>query len=100
MYCFSPGIHPPAGSDVFTAFISTHDLARSLVRYYRGRGFTRLAMITSTDASGQDGRLGFEEALKLPENAGLSFVANVQFNPADVSVSAQVQQMRPPPRKR
>ncbi len=94
MYCFSPGIHPPAGSDVFTAFISTHDLARSLVRYYRGRGFTRLAMITSTDASGQDGRLGFEEALKLPENAGLSFVANVQFNPADVSVSAQVQQMK------
>jgi len=94
MYCFSPGIHPPAGSDVFTAFISTHDLARSLVRYYRGRGFTRLAMITSTDASGQDGRLGFEEALKLPENAGLSLVANVQFNPADVSVSAQVQQMK------
>ncbi len=94
MYCFSPGIHPAPGSPVFTAFISTHDLARSLVRYYRGRGFTRLAMITSTDASGQDGRLGFEEAMKLPENAGLSMVASVQFNPADVSVSAQVQQMK------
>jgi len=94
MYCFSPGIHPAVGSAVFTAFISTHDLARSLVRYYRGRGFTRLAMITSTDASGQDGRLGFEEALKLPENAGLSLVSSVQFNPADVSVSAQVQQMK------
>jgi len=94
MYCFSPGIHPQPSSAVFTAFISTHDLARSLVRYYRGRGFTRLAMITSTDASGQDGRLGFEEALKLPENAALSLVSNVQFNPADVSVSAQVQQMK------
>ena len=94
LYCFSPGIHPADGSGVFTAFISTHDLARALVRYYRGRGFTRLAMITSTDASGQDGRLGFEEALKLPENAGLSLVSSVQFNPADVSVSAQVQQMK------
>ena len=94
MYCLSPGIHPADGSGVFTAFISTHDLARVLVRYYRGRGFTRLAMITSTDASGQDGRLGFEEALKLPENAGLSLVSSVQFNPADVSVSAQVQQMK------
>ena len=94
MYCLSPGIHPADGSGVFTAFISTHDLARALVRYYRGRGFTRLAMITSTDASGQDGRLGFEEAFKLPENAGLSLVSSVQFNPADVSVSAQVQQMK------
>ena len=94
MYCFSPGIHPADGNGVFTAFISTHDLARALVRYYRGRGFTRLAMITSTDASGQDGRLGFEEAFKLPENAGLSLVSSVQFNPADVSVSAQVQQMK------
>ena len=94
MYCLSPGIHPADGSGVFTAFLSTHDLARALVRYYRGRGFTRLAMITSTDASGQDGRLGFEEALKLPENAGLSVVSSVQFNPTDVSVSAQVQQMK------
>ena len=94
MYCFSPGIHPAAGSSVFTAFISTYDLARALVRYYRGRGLTKLAMITSTDASGQDGREGFKEALKLPENAGLSLVADVQFNPSDVSVSAQVQQMK------
>jgi branched-chain amino acid transport system substrate-binding protein len=94
MYCFSPGIHPAAGSRVFTAFISTHDLARALVRYYRGRGFTRLAMITSSDASGQDGRLGFEEAMKLPENAGMTMVAAAQFNPSDVSVAAQVQQLR------
>ena len=94
MYCFSPGIHPAPGSRVFTAFISTHDLARALVRYYRGRGFTRLAMITSTDASGQDGRLGFEEAMKLPENAGLKIVASTQFNTTDVSVAAQVQTMK------
>jgi branched-chain amino acid transport system substrate-binding protein len=94
MYCFSPGIHPPPGSRVFTAFISTHDLARALVRYYRGRGFTKLALITSTDASGQDGRLSFEEAMKLPENADVTMAATVQFNPSDVSVAAQVQQIK------
>jgi branched-chain amino acid transport system substrate-binding protein len=94
LYCLSPGIHPAAGSRVFTSFISTHDLARALVRYYRGRGFTRLALISSSDASGQDGRLGFEEAMKLPENSGMSFSAMTQFNPADVSVAAQVQQMK------
>ena len=94
MYCLSPGVHPAAGSKVFTAFISTHDLARALVRYYRGRGFTKLAMITSTDASGQDGRLGFEEAMKLSENSGMSIVTAVQFNPTDVSVAAQIQQIK------
>ena len=94
MYCLSPGIHPAAGSRVFTSFISTHDLARVLVRYYRLRGFSRIALITSTDASGQDGRLGFEEAMKLPENAKVALSASVQFNPSDVSVAAQVQQMK------
>ncbi len=94
MYCFSPAIHPAAGSNVFTAFISTRDLAQALVTYYRGRGFKRLAMITSTDASGQDGRANFMSVLQLPENKGLQLVSSVQFNPTDVSVSAQVQQIR------
>jgi branched-chain amino acid transport system substrate-binding protein len=94
LYCFSPGIHPSAGAPVFTAFVSTHDTSLALVRYYRGRGFTRLAMITSTDASGQDGARGFEEALKLPENKDMKFVAEVQFSPTDVSVSAQIEQIK------
>ncbi len=93
-YCFSPGIHPAPGSRIFSAFISTHDLAPALVRYYRGRGFTKLGLITSTDASGQDGRLAFEDAMKLPENAGVTLAAAVQFNPSDVSVAALIQQMK------
>jgi branched-chain amino acid transport system substrate-binding protein len=94
LYCLSPGIHPAAGTRVFSSFISTSDLARALLRYYRGRGFTRLALITSTDASGQDGKRSFEAALKLPENASLHIVASVQFNTTDVSVAAQVQEMK------
>ncbi len=34
-YCLSPGIHPDAGSYVFTASVSTLDLANALVRYFR-----------------------------------------------------------------
>jgi branched-chain amino acid transport system substrate-binding protein len=93
-FCLSPGIHPKEGSFVFTSFISTHDLAKALIAYYRGRGFTQLAMITSTDASGQDGAQGFEEALALPENKGLKLVATAHFNPTDVSVSAQIEQIK------
>jgi branched-chain amino acid transport system substrate-binding protein len=94
LYCFSPGIHPASGSKAFTAFISTHDEAIALVRYYRERGFTRLAMITSTDASGQDGAHGFEDALRLPENKDLKMVAAAKFSPSDVSVSAQVEAVK------
>jgi branched-chain amino acid transport system substrate-binding protein len=94
LYCLSPGIFPPSGSTVFTSFISTHDLAIALVRYYRGRGFVRLGMITSTDASGQDGARAFEEALRLPENKDLQMVAAAKFSPSDVSVSAQVEQIK------
>ena len=94
LYCFSPGIHPASGSPVFTAFISTHDEAIALVRYYRERGFTKLAMITSTDASGQDGAHGFEDALRLPENKDLRMVAAAKFSPSDVSVSAQVEEVK------
>jgi branched-chain amino acid transport system substrate-binding protein len=94
MYCFSPGIHPAPGSRAFTAFISTHDSAAALMSYYRGRGFTRIAMITSTDASGQDGGRGFMDALKLPENKNLQMVASEKFAPADVSVSAQIEHIK------
>ena len=93
-YCLSPGVHPPEGSLVFSAFVSTHDAAIALIRYYRGRGFTKLGMITSTDASGQDGARGFNEAIAMPENKGLEFVASVKFAPADVSVAAQVEEVR------
>jgi branched-chain amino acid transport system substrate-binding protein len=94
MYCISPSIHPATGSTIFSAFISNHDLAEVLVRYFRSRGFKRLAMITSTDATGQSAKQGVEEAMKLPENSGMEMVASVRFNPSDVSVSAQVGQMR------
>jgi branched-chain amino acid transport system substrate-binding protein len=94
MYCLSPGIHPAAGSFVFTGFISTRDLAQALVRYFRSEGFTKIAMITSTDASGQDGAEGFHEAMKLPENKNLKMVAEVQFAPNDVSVTAQIERVK------
>ncbi|HYL48339.1 MAG TPA: ABC transporter substrate-binding protein [Stellaceae bacterium] len=94
MYCFSPGIHPPAGGYVFTGGVSTFDQAQALVNYFRGRGWTRLALMTSTDATGQDADKGFEQLLTRPENKGISIVAHPHFNPTDVSVSAQIEEIK------
>ena len=93
-YCMSPGIHPPAGSYTFTSSVSTHDLGRALINYYRGKGWTKIAIITSTDASGQDADKGFDEILAEPRNKEMQVVSRQHFNPTDVSVSAQIESIK------
>jgi branched-chain amino acid transport system substrate-binding protein len=89
-YCFSPGIHPVAGSYTFSSSISTDDLAIASLRYLHGKHLNHVAIITSTDASGQDAERAFIEASHRSENAGLSLVIQEHFNPTDVTVSAQM----------
>ena len=94
MYCMSPGIHPAPGSYVFTSSVSTHDLENALIRFFRLKGWTRIALITSTDASGQDAERGIDEVMKLPENKAMVMVERAHFNPTDVSVSAQIERVK------
>jgi branched-chain amino acid transport system substrate-binding protein len=94
MYCFSAGVHPPDGSYSFTAGASTHDQAAAMVRFFRSKGWTRLALITSSDATGQDADKGFDELLALPENKDITVVAHPHFNISDVSVSAQIETIK------
>jgi branched-chain amino acid transport system substrate-binding protein len=89
-YCFSPGIHPAKDSYTFSSSISTNDLAIATLRYFRGKHWTKVALITSTDASGQDAANAFIEAQRLKENDAITFVTQEHFNPTDVSVSAQM----------
>jgi branched-chain amino acid transport system substrate-binding protein len=93
-YCLSPGVHPPAGSYQFSTSIDTRDLIEALVRYFRSRGLTRIAFMTSTDASGQDAERGFDEVLKLAENASVQVPERQRFNPTDVSVAAQLERIK------
>jgi len=95
-YCFSPGVHPPAGSYAFTASVSTHDLHKAIIRYFREKGWKRIAIITSSDATGQDAESGIVDAVNLPENknAGVSLVSQEHFNTTDVSVAAQIERVK------
>jgi branched-chain amino acid transport system substrate-binding protein len=94
MYCLSPGIHPPAGSYVFTSSVSTYDLSKALIRYFRMKGWTKLAIMTSIDASGQDAEKGINTNLALPENKDVKVMAREHFNTTDVSVSAQIENIK------
>jgi branched-chain amino acid transport system substrate-binding protein len=93
-YCLSPGIHPSAGSYTFTASVSTFDLANALIRYFRLKGWTRIALMTSTDASGQDAERGLNQIIAMPENKDVTVVERAHFNPTDVSVAAQIERVK------
>jgi branched-chain amino acid transport system substrate-binding protein len=94
LYCLSPGYHPPAGSYAFSANTSTWDSQVSTVRYFREKGLTRLATITSSDATGQDADRGIDAALAMPENSGVKIVDREHFNLSDVSIGAQIERIR------
>jgi branched-chain amino acid transport system substrate-binding protein len=89
-YCLSPAIAPPHGSYIFSSLISTPDLLVAVMRYARSRGWKKIAMLASTDASGQDGEKSLATVLTLPENAGISVIDTEHFAPADIAVTAQV----------
>lgn len=94
MYCLSPGLYPAAGGFVFSSSNATRDLVAAQIRYFRMTGMTRLAAITSTDATGQDAQRQIREQLALPENQDVQLVGQANFNPTDVSAAAQIQRLK------
>lgn len=94
LYCLSPGLHPPDGSYAFSASVSSADTTAVGVRYFRLRGLKKLAIITSTDASGQDAEHGIDTALALPENKDVTISDREHFAPGDVSVTAQMARIK------
>jgi branched-chain amino acid transport system substrate-binding protein len=92
--CLSSAVHPEAGSYAFSSGVSTPIMAEVLVRYLRLRGWTRLALITGTDATGLDFDVQMNRALALRENASMTLVAHEHFNVTDLSVAAQMARIK------
>jgi branched-chain amino acid transport system substrate-binding protein len=94
LYCLTPAVHPEAGSYIFSADPSTNDQLAASVHYFRARGWTRIAILTSTDASGQDADTTIAAAMALPMNRGVTEVAHEHFNVTDLSVQAQIERIK------
>jgi branched-chain amino acid transport system substrate-binding protein len=90
LYCLSAGFHPPKGSYGFTYGVSTGDLIAVNVRYFQQRGWKKVALITSTDASGQDGEAGLDAALARPEFKDMTLVDREHYAVSDPTVTAQL----------
>lgn len=93
-YCFAPGIYPPAGAFTFAAGVSTRDLVVVGLRYFRAKGWSRIGLIASTDATGQEGERMVNDGLALPKNKDMMVVRRAYFNTADVSADAQMALIR------
>jgi branched-chain amino acid transport system substrate-binding protein len=93
-YCLSPAYHPPAGSFVFSSGASAIDQSAAVVRYYRIKGWTKIATLANTDATGQSNDKAMDEIVARPENKDVSLVERQHFNPSDISVAAQVERIR------
>jgi branched-chain amino acid transport system substrate-binding protein len=89
-YCLSPAFQPAAFSYGFSTNPSTADVVRVVIRYFRLRGWKRIAMISATDASSSAQEAQTVSAISQPENSGVTLVAKEDFAPSDVSVTAQI----------
>ncbi len=93
-YCLSNGFQPKRGSYVFSINFSTIDSLAAMVRYFKARGWTRLAYIVSTDATGQDAETNINTAVAAPTSSGVQIVAREHFNITDISVGAQMARIK------
>jgi branched-chain amino acid transport system substrate-binding protein len=93
-YCFSPVVTGPAGSYVFSVGPGTAINNVVISRFFAAKGWKRVGVIATTDASCRHSQRQIEAAMQLPENRGMQFAVEEQFNPTDLSVAAQVARLK------
>jgi branched-chain amino acid transport system substrate-binding protein len=93
-WCFSPAIVPPTGGYIFSSSVGLRDCVAAQIRFFRERGLSRIAILSSTDATGQAFDNALAYAKSLPENNDVTYVAYEHFNLTDVSVTAQIARIK------
>jgi branched-chain amino acid transport system substrate-binding protein len=90
LYCLSPLFDPPQGSFAFSGSVSLYDVFDSEFGYFRKKGWNRVALVETTDASGQFTSDVIKRILREPENKSASLVAEEHYGIGDLSVAAQI----------
>jgi branched-chain amino acid transport system substrate-binding protein len=92
LYCLSPALHPADGSYTFSTEPSTTDAFAATAVFFADKGWRKVALITSSDATGQDAARGVDDAFRT--QGGLQLVDRETFNITDVSVDAQMARIK------
>jgi len=94
MYCLSPLLQAQNGQFAFSAAVAPKDFEPMMARYARANGWNRIAVLNSIDATGQSMETEFDSVLQSPEGRGLQIVSREHFSGSDISVAAQVSQIK------
>ena len=94
MYCLSPSFEPARGGYGFSACVATRDQIGAILRYFRFKGWTRIALLNSTDTTGQNADRDIRGVIEQEENKGIELVRQEHFNPGDISVAAQIARIK------
>ena len=93
IYDLSPGDHPKPGSFVYSASNSTTNQAQAFINFAESRGWKRIAAITSTDASGQDGWNNISKAVA-GSGGAVTITDHETFDPTTVSVTTELSKIK------
>jgi branched-chain amino acid transport system substrate-binding protein len=94
-FCLSPSSRPPKGSYIFAISTPSADQLVAMLRYFLAHGITKIATLTSTDATGQDAERGIAEAMD--KITGVEVVDREHFATSDISVAAQIARIKASP---
>lgn len=93
-YCLSPGMIPPSGGYVFAASNSIAHIVPTFFRFIRSMGKTRVALLVTTDATGQRSDKLLASTLVLPENKSIVVGAYEHFADSDLTLAAQMARIK------
>jgi branched-chain amino acid transport system substrate-binding protein len=93
-FCLSPGVYPPKGSYVFSSSVGARDIQRVMLHYFFERGWRHVAILTTTDTSGQTADEAFKRFVALPENHGAELVADEHYAASDLNINAQIARIK------
>lgn len=94
LYCISPAVRPAPGGYVFSASIHPLDLIAAGLRFFKQKGWNRIALLIGTDATGQEVDQNLETILARPGVRGIQIVAHEHYNTNDVTAAAQVSRIQ------
>jgi branched-chain amino acid transport system substrate-binding protein len=93
VYDLSPGDHPALGSDVYSSSNSTTNQTQAFINFAESKGWKKVAVINSTDSSGQDGWTNIQRAVA-GSNGAVTVTDHEAFDPTAVSVTTQLSKIK------
>jgi branched-chain amino acid transport system substrate-binding protein len=88
VYCLSPGLQPQKGTFVFSTSRSLDATLLAEARFLNEKTYNRIGVLTATDASGQAGSHGLNDAM--PSYHALQIVDEEKFAPSAITLNAEI----------